>query len=51
MVTTASRTAHIEKRPGAVLLPAVARHIEETLKEVMRCTRDGIASFHIIIIN
>ena len=42
MVTDGEPTAHIEARRALLPVPAVTVTIEETLKEVMRCTRDGI---------
>ncbi|HVM41666.1 MAG TPA: hypothetical protein VM618_12905 [Acidimicrobiia bacterium] len=55
MVTDGEPTAHIENGEPFFAYPPVPRTIEETLKEVMRCTKEGIrintfmldASYHL----
>ena len=42
MVTDGEPTAHIEDGEPYFQYPPSSATIEETLKEVMRCTRDGI---------
>ena len=42
MVTDGEPTAHIENGEAYFSYPPSPVTIEETLKEVMRCTRDGI---------
>ena len=42
MITDGEPTAHVEDGEVFFSYPPVPRTIEETLKEVMRCTREGI---------
>src|SRR5262249_14961291 len=42
MVTDGEPTAHIEGDEAYFQYPPAPETIEETLKEVMRCTRDGV---------
>jgi uncharacterized protein with von Willebrand factor type A (vWA) domain len=42
MVTDGEPTAHLENGVADFSYPPSARTVEETLKEVQRCTREGI---------